>query len=232
MKKVLFSVLAIIILIISVLPVTAFAWDDPELMLSTEYNKKNQTITVYYRVLNLAGTESADFRLRYNPDVVEYVSHKEAKMSNVIMEIGNIAEQKDTIAIQFVDLYYVEPEDCEEDGSATIVTFTFNVIDEKATETVFIAFTDSYAMDPQSTEVFPERATLKIPLNEKVKSDAQADDAEIPAADVEVDRNSTHDEYDFPETNNTITKIIIAAVVCAVVLVGGTIVIVVKYRKK
>ncbi len=219
MKKVLFSVLAIIMLTVSLLPASAAIWDVPELMLATDYNMENQTITLYYRVLNLAGTESADLRLRYNPDVVEYVSHEAAEMSNVFIEIGHQANKEDTIAIQFVDLYYVEPEDCEEDMSATVATFTFKVTDKKATEAVFIAFTDSYAMDPESTEIFPERATHKISINSQSEQKA------------------THDGFTFPEVryaddNTNITKIVIAAIISAVVLVGGIIVIVVRYRKK
>lgn len=219
MKKVLISVLAIIILAVSLLPAAAAVWDTPELMLATDYNMEKQTITLYYRVLNLAGTESADFRLRYNPDIVEYVSHEASEMSNVFTEIGHQADNKDTIAIQFVDLYYVEPEDCEEDGSATIATFTFRVIDKKAAETVFIAFADSCAMDPESTEVFVERTTHKISINSQSEQKA------------------THDGFTFPEVrydddNANIKKIVIAAIISAVVLVGGIIVIVVKYRKK
>ncbi len=219
MKKVLISVLAIIMLVVSLLPATAVIWDDPELMLATDYNMEKQTITLYYRVLNLAGTESADLRLRYNPEVVEYISHETAEMSNVFIEIGHQADKEDTIAIQFVDLYYVEPEDCEEDLSATVATFTFRVTDKKATEAVFIAFTDSYAMDPESTEVFPERATHKISINSQSEQKA------------------THDGFIFPEVNYSddnanIKKIVIAAIISAIVLVGGIVVIVVKYRKK
>ena len=219
MKKILLAITAIIILAVSVLPVTAFAWDEPELMLATDYNMETQTITLYYRVMNFAGTESADFRLRYNPDVVEYISHETAEMSNTFIEVGHQAEAPDTIAIQFVDLYYAEPEDCEEDASATIVTFTFKVKDEKATETVFISYTDSYAMDPNSTLVSPDRATHKISLNK------------------ESHKLSTSDNFVFPDgeaakNNENIKKIIVAASVTAAVFVGGIVVIVVKYRKK
>lgn len=207
-------------LAVALLPVTAFAWGEPELMLAAAFDEKTKTITVEYRVLEFTGTESADFRMKYNPDMVELADYETAEMSNVVMEIEEIPESDGLIAIQFIDMYYAEEEDCEEDGSATIVTFTFNVINDKAEDAVFIASADSYNMDPNSVEKHPESAALKIMLNQGNTT------------------ASTIDSYDMAaimnekETNKNITKIIIAAAVTAVVFIAGTVAIVVKYRKK
>ncbi len=217
MKKLTATILTILILAMSLLPITSFAWGEPELMLNAEYNADKKTISVEYRVLELAGTESADLRLRFDPKVVELIDYEETKMSNVIMEIGKMEGFDNTIAIQFVDLYYVEEEDCEEDNSATIVTFNFKVTDESAAETVFISFADSFNMDPDSVEKHPDRATLKIPLNEGSVSKSTVE-GYVPSA------NSTDDK--------NITKVIIAAVIAGLVFVGGTVAIVIKYRKK
>lgn len=216
MKKIIASILTILILTVSLFSLTAFAWKTPELMLAADYDAEEQTITVYYRVLDFAGTESADFRLRYDPDVLEFKGHEATEMENTFIEIDKIADS-DKIAIQFVDLYHVTQEDCEEDGSATVATLTFNVKDGSATETVFISTADSCAMDPDSSDVKLDRATLKIPLNE----------GSI--------QKSTNDSFEFDATqaNNSdnITKIIIAAVVMAVVFIAGLVAIVIKYRK-
>lgn len=217
MKKITSVILTIIILAISVMPLTVFAWGEPELMLAASYNADKNTITVQYRVLEFTGTESADFRLKYNPDVVEMADYETAEMSNVIMEVVEMTGTDDTIAIQFVDMYYAEEEDCEEDGSATIVTFTFNVISDTAKDAVFIATADSYNMDPNSVEKHPERATLKISLADGSTGIATVDDYDMSAQ---------------PETETNISKVITAVVVTAVVFVAGLVAIVIKYRKK
>lgn len=217
MKKIIASVLTVLILTVSLFSLTAFAWETPKLMLAADYNSDKQTVTVYYRVLDLAGTESADFRLKYDKNILELKDYETVDMKNVIMEVGEESDS-DKIAIQFVDIYYVTEDDCEEDGSATIVTFTFEVKDTSATEAVFISTADSCNMDPDSTEVKLDRATLKIPLNE----------GSI--------RKSTDDSFTFDETDtntsDNIKKVIIAAVVTAIVFIAGLVVIVVKYRKK
>lgn len=219
MKKAIATVLTVIILAASLMSLTAFAWKTPELMLMADYNEEKQTVTVYYRALDFAGTESADFRLRYDPDVLELADSESVKMKDVLVEIGQQSTMDDTIAIQFVDLYYVKEEDCDEDGSATIATLTFNIKDTSAAETVFIATTDSYNMDPNSVEVSPERATLKISLNEGSKSFSTVEGYVLSTAADSTD-------------NSALTKIIIAAVVAAVVLVAGLVAVVVKYRKQ
>ena len=215
MKKAISVILALMLLAVSMLPITAYAASLPELMLAADYNDENKTITLQYRVLNFEGTESADFRLRFNPDAVEYVEHKETKMSNVYMEIGVLPDKPDTIAIQFVDLYQAEEDDCEADGSATVVTFTFRVKDS-ATEAVFISTTDSYNIAPDSEEISTDRATLKVMLNEGSK------------------QFSTVDGYDMSNASAgaDLTKVIIAAAVAAAVFVGAVVAIAVKYRKK
>ena len=216
MKKAISVILALMLLAVSMLPITAYAASLPELMLAADYNDENKTITLQYRVLNFEGTESADFRLRFNPDAVEYVEHKETKMSNVYMEIGVLPDKPDTIAIQFVDLYQAEEDDCEADGSATVVTFTFRVKDAAATEAVFISTTDSYNIAPDSREISTDRATLKVMLNEGSK------------------QFSTVDGYDMSNASAgaDLTKVIIAAAVAAAVFVGAVVAIAVKYRKK
>lgn len=216
MKKVIASILTILLLTTSLLSLTAFAWETPKLMLAADYDAEEQTVTVFYRLLDFAGTESADFRLKYNRDVLEFKNHETTDMENTFIEIVDSPES-DKIAIQFVDLYHVSEEDCEEDGSATVATLTFKVKDTSATETVFISTADSCAMDPDSSEVSLERATLKIPLNEgSIKK-------------------STVDDFSFDETqssNSDITKIIIAAIATAVIFIAGLVAVVIKYRKK
>ncbi len=220
MKKITAIIISVLLSAISILPITALAKGNPELMLAAYYNDETETITVYYRVLNFLGTESADFRLRFNPDVVEYVDNEKTKMSDVLMEIGVLPDKPDTLAIQFVDMYYAGEDDCEEDGSATVVKFTFKVKDANATETVFISTTDSYNITPDSKEITTERATLKVMLNEGSKSFSTVDGYVVP-------EGSTTEE-----NNNNITKVIVAAAVTAVIFVAGLVVIVVKYRKK
>lgn len=217
MKKIIASILSVMILAVSVFSLTALAWKTPELMLAADYNAEKQTITVYYRVLDFAGTESADFKLKYDPDVLEFKEHDAINIKDTFTEIQAIPDT-DKIAIQFIDLYHVEKEDCEEDGSATVATLTFNVKDTSATETVFISTADSCAMDPDSSNVNLDRATLKISLNEgSIKKST--------------DNSFTFDETD-KNTSGNITKIIIAAVVTAVVFIAGLVAIVIKYRKK
>ena len=218
MKKIIASILTIAILAVSVFSLTAMAWKTPELMLAADYDSEKQTVTVFYRVLDFAGTESADFRLKYDPAVLEFTDHETTDIKDTFVEIGTDTGS-DIIAIQFIDLYHVKEEDCEADGSATVATLTFKVKDATATETVFISTADSCAMDPDSSEVSLDRATLKIPLNEgSIKK-------------------STSDSFSFDEktdatTDTNIKKIIIAAIVTAVVFIGGLVAIVVKYRKK
>lgn len=219
MKKITATLIAIIILAVSLLPMTAFARETPSHALAASYDAENQTITVYYRLLDFAGTESADFRLRYDSDKLEFIDYDTTNMENTLIEIGQMPDDKDKLAIQFVDLYYVSEEDCDEFGSATIATINFKVTDTSATEAVFIATSDYCYMDPDSTEVSPERATLKIELN---KGDV---------------KKTTDDNFVFEEDEKTaddsgINKVIIAAVVTAVVFIAGLVAVVIKYRKK
>ena len=217
MKKIIASILTSVILAVSLFSLTAFAWETPKLMLAADYDSENQTVTVYYRVLDFAGTESADFRLRYDNTALELTDYDVTDIKDTFVEIGADPES-DRIAIQFVDLYHVKEDDCEADGSTTVATLTFKVKDTSAAETVFISTADSCAMDPDSAEVNLDRATLKIPLNEGSV------------------RKSTSDNFSFdgPESadNEDITKIIIAAIIAAVVFIGGLVAIVIKYRKK
>ena len=215
MKRIISSVLVILILCVSAFSLTVFAWETPELMLAADYNAEKQTITVYYRLLKFAGTESADFRLKYNSDALEMTDYTTTEIKDTLVEVGKMQE-KDKIAIQFIDLYHVKEEDCEEDGSATVATITFKITDHSATEVVFIATADSCAMDPDSSVVNLDRATLKIPLN---KGDIQ---------------KSTSDSFTFsdsPAVNEGVKKIIILTVVTAVVFVAGLAAVVIKYRK-
>lgn len=216
MKKIIASILTVIILTVSLFSLTALAWETPKLMLAADYDSQEKTVTVFYRVLDFTGTESADFRLKYDPAVLEFTDSEATDMKDTFVEIDTIPDT-DKIAIQFVDLYHVREDDCEEDGSATVATLTFKVKDSSAAETVFISTADSCAMNPDSSEVALDRATLKIPLNEgSIKK-------------------STNDSFVFDENtdnNANLKKVIIAAVVAAVVFVAGLVAIVVKYRKK
>ena len=218
MKKIIASILTAVILAVSMFSLTAFAWETPKLMLAADYDSQEQTVTVFYRLLDFAGTESADFRLKYDSAVLEFTGSEATDMKDTYIEIDTIPET-DKIAIQFVDLYHVKPEDCEEDGSATVATLTFKVKDASAAETVFISTADSCAMDPDSSDVALDRATLKIPLNEgSVKKST--------------DDSFTFDEQTDKNTETGISKVIIASVIAVVVFVAGLVAIVVKYRKK
>lgn len=188
--------------------ITAFAWETPKLKLEATYNKQKQEITVEYRVLDFAGTESADFRLKYDSSVVElaeYESNEPGK--NSLVEIGVV--EAENIHIQYINMYYASEEDCEADGSAVIATFTFKVIDENAAETVFIATSESYNMDPDSVEVTVKRDTLKLNFAEM---------------ESELTQGSVFE-------NENVKKAIIAGVVAFVIFVAILVGIVVKYRK-
>ena len=126
MKKITASILTVIILTVSLFALTASAWETPKLMLAADYDSQKQTITVYYRVLDFAGTESADFRLKYNQDVLEFTDSDTTDIKDTYVEIDTIPDS-DKIAIQFVDLYHVKESDCEEDGSATVATLTESI---------------------------------------------------------------------------------------------------------
>lgn len=219
MKKFTATLIAIIILSVSLLPVTAFAWETPSHALAASYDAENQTITVYYRLLDFAGTESGDFRLRYDSEKLEYVDYEATDMDNTLIEIGKPTDEPDNLAIQFIDLYHVEEEDCDEFGSATIAKINFKVTDKSATETVFIATSDYCYMDPESTEVKPERATLKIELGpDNVKKTT--------------DDNFVFEEDEKTAADSAIKKVIVAAVITAVVFVARLVAVVIKYRKK
>ncbi len=213
MKKIISLLLSVILFAVPCFSLTAFAWDDPELVLTADYNAEKGTVTVYYDIMNFAGTESADFRLKYNPDVLEYIDNERTKFGEDLFELSNSG---DTLAIVYANLYYVYPEDCREDGSATVCKLNFKVKDTKATETVFIATTTSYNMDPDSVEKQPKRATLKIALNEGSLTKSTVDGYGVPVTD---------------ETENNLTKVILAACISAAVLVGGIVAIVLKSRK-
>ena len=212
MKKFVSVLLCCMLMFIAVLPITAFAWETPELMLNVSYNEKKNEITVEYRVNNFAGTESADFRLKFDPEAVEFKDYTAAKIDDTFIEIDEMPDEEGKIAIQFVDLYCVQPEDCDDDGSAAVATLTFSVIDESATETVFVATADSCAMDPDSQDVALKRYTQKISLTASEDESAGSDTASS-------------------FSNPNVKKIIVIAVITFIVLVAGTAAVVIKYRK-
>ncbi len=223
MKKITAILISVMLLAVAVLPLTAAAWGEPKLMLAAAYDETSDTITVQYRVLEFAGTESADFRLKYNPAIVKLTNHEATDLSDdIVTEIEEIPDSDGLIAIQFIDMYHVDEEDCEEDGSATVATLTFSVINDNAEDAVFIATAGSYNMDPNSVEIFPERATLKIMLNQGSTSAST-----LEGYDAHAILTENNDELE-----SKLTKVIIAAAVTAIVLIAGIIAIVVKYRKK
>ena len=207
MKKFVAVLLCVVMLSLSC--ITAFAWETPELELSATYNVKKQEIVVTYRVLDLAGTESADFRLKYDSAVVELKDYETSPPGgNSFVEIGT--GDKNKINIQFINMYYVAEEDCEEDGSAVIATFTFEVKDDSAAETVFVASADSCNMDPNSEAVNVRSNTLKLNFAEAASELAE--------------------ENIF--ANENMKKAIFGAVVSFIIFVGVLVWIVVKYRKE
>ena len=196
--------------------ITASAWSTPKFMLTADYNDSKKTIAVEYRLLDFAGTESADFRLKYNNESLEMTDYEKAKMQDVMMEIN---DNDGLISIQFVDLEHVREEDCDSDGSAAIAVFTFKVKDENADSTAFIATADSCQMDPDSSAVSLDRATLKIPLTEgSVKRSTAEDYSMISSND---DKNQKN-----------VNKVILAAVIAAAVFILLLVWIVIKYRRK
>lgn len=209
MKKFISVFICCIVLAVTLIPLTAFAWETPSLQLNTSYNEKKKEITVEYRINDFAGTESADFMLRYNPEVVEYKDSETVKISNTLIEVDKVPSE-DKIAILYANMTYTQPEDCDEDGGKTLATITFKVIDESATETVFIATADSCAMDPDSTNVAVSRYTEKVFLT---------------------GAESTSEDADASTDSKSMTKVIIAAVIALVVFVGGTAAFVIKCRK-
>ena len=218
MKKCTAILLTILLLASSFLMLTASAWETPKLMLAADYNAEKKTITVQYRLLDFAGTESADFWLKYNSNAVEYVSHEETEIDDVMLVVEKVSDG--SIAIQFVDLYHVKKEDCEADGSATIATFTFKVTDDSAEKAVFIATADSCNMDPDSAEVTLRRATLNLPLTNGSTFLSTEEGYSFAAGESQNDENSAK-----------IRKVIIAAVVVGIVFVIGLVAVVIKYRK-
>lgn len=222
MKKITAILISVMLLTVALLPVTAFAWGEPELMLAAAFDETTKTITVQYRVLEFTGTESADFRLKYNPSVLEFTDFETAEMSDVVMEVEEIPDEEGIIAIQFIDMYYAGEDDCEEDGSATVVTFTFTVINDTAEDAVLVAYTESYNMDPDSVEKHPRSATLKIMLNQGSTS---------ASTNESYNAHAILDEQN-DELKKNLYKVIIGAVIAAAVLIAGTVAIVVKYRKK
>lgn len=207
MKKVLSLFVCAVILALTC--VTAFAWETPRLKLSATYNEKQQEITVEYRVLDFAGTESAGFRLKYDSEVVELKEHDAKDLgSGSYVQIGDT--EKGSIYIQFINMYYIKESACEDDGSAVLATVTFKVIDESAADTVFIALCESCNMDPDSVEVTVKRDTLKFNFAEAASETAEESLLE----------------------NDNMKKAIfgaIAAFVVFVVILAG---IVIKYRKQ
>ena len=228
MKKITAVFLTVLLLAVSLFSLTGSAWGTPQLMLAAHYNADDQLITVQYRLLDFAGTESADFRLKYNSDMMELDSYTTNKIANCFTELGVKQDDKNIIAIEFVDLYHIEESDCEEDGSATIATLVFKLTDKNAADAVFIATTDSCAMDPNSENVSLDRATLKIALNGGTTSASTVEGYEIP--EDMLGKPSSSDKQNSEKQN--IQKIVIAACLAAAVFVIALIVIVVYYRKK
>lgn len=213
MKK-LFSVsICCIIMIISVFSITAFAWETPELQLDVSYNEKKNEITVEYRVNNFAGAESADFVLEYNPDIVQMEKYETTKIDDTFVEINDIKKDGE-IKIQFIDLYCVQYEDCDDDGSAVVATFTFSVIDSSATETVFISKADSYAVDPNSEEISLDRCTTKVQFTESENESVS---------------NISNGASVF--SNPNVKKVVIVAIITFIILVVSTAAIVIRYRR-
>lgn len=175
--------------------VPALAWDVPQLQLTADYKKSSGVITVYYTVAPIQGLESADFRLRYQSDKVEFVSGETHNVtSDTVMDFSDDKPEQ-VIRLQYVELYHVSEENCPE-NTAMIMTAKFKVKDKNATTASFTAFTESCAMDPDSHDEIPDRFTLKLDLTKDQKAGAETGG----------------------ESNSKIWVIVIAAVLSAVVL--------------
>lgn len=198
---------------LSIFSFTAFAWETPELTLDVSFNEKKNEVTVEYRVNNFAGTESADFILEYNPDIVKMTDYETTKIDDTFVEINDIPDEGE-IKIQFIDLYCVQYDDCDDDGSAVVTKFTFSIIDTSAKETVFISKADSCAVDPNSTEISLDRFTTKVMLT---------------SSENENTSNESNSSSVF--SNPNVKKVVIVAVITFIVLIASTTAIVIKYRK-
>ncbi len=214
MKKIIGIITAAVLIVCTVLSFTAYAWETPKFMLAADYNKDKKTVTVQYRLLDFAGTESADFKLKFDSSALEFKELEAADIKDTFVEGGISDDNENVLAITFVDLYYVKPEDCEEDGSATVATVTFEIKDESAKELTFIAYAESCNMDPDSAEVVLDRVALKVPVD--------GDSIQV----------SSSEGYDFSdgETNKKIIYVVIGAAAAALVFVIGLVLIVKKYR--
>lgn len=213
MKKIISVSICCIILMLSIFSFTAFAWETPELTLDVSFNEKKNEVTVEYRVNNFAGTESADFILEYNPDIVKMTDYETTKIDDTFVEINDIPDEGE-IKIQFIDLYCVQYDDCDDDGSAVVTKFTFSIIDTSAKETVFISKADSCAVDPNSTEISLDRFTTKVMLT---------------SSENENTSNESNSSSVF--SNPNVKKVVIVAVITFIVLIASTTAIVIKYRK-
>lgn len=210
MKKIVSITLTAVILLLMTITF-AFAWGTPELRLEATYDEKKQEITVDYYVDKMHGVESADFRLRYNSEALEFMEATPFKGESIFIETAKIPNEN-KIAVQFIHLYHVS-EETVPDGTMKVASLTFKVTDKDISDVVFIATADTCAMDPDSHEIDLNRYTLKLNLAEAASAFNESGDTS-------------------PFANENVKKIVIAAVVAFIVLAGGIAVVVIKYRKE
>ena len=152
MKRTILSVLCVAALLFAA-AASASAWEIPELALSAEYSADGSILTVYLTVNNFVGTESADYRIQFDPDELEFVSCRTPQLGSTENFIAGLDEETgDRVNITFIDLYYAPADVLPEDGSCVVATVTFNVRDG-ADSFSLRAYTDSCAMDPDTTRV-------------------------------------------------------------------------------
>ncbi len=152
MKRIIIFVICVLSVLLAA-AASASAWDVPELSLSAEYKSEAKTLTVYLTVKNFVGTESADYRIRFDKDALEFVSCATPQLGGTEYFVSGLdSENGDVVNIAFYDMYYAPADVLPEDGSCVVATVTFAVRDG-AESFDLKAYTDSCAMDPDSTRV-------------------------------------------------------------------------------
>lgn len=199
---------------------SASAWETPELSLSAEYKAETSALTVYLTVYHFVGTESADYRIRFDPDELEFVSCSTPQLGqNEYFVAGLDPESEDRVNIAFYDMYYAPADLLPEDGSCVVATVTFTVRDG-AESFNLKAYTDSCSMDPDSTvaDVQPTE------LGGTVSDSDMTYEIRVSAAEESTEQSSV------AESGSRKTVIIVLCVAAAVAAAAGVAVFMI--RKK
>ena len=211
MKRLL-SVLSAVCVLLSLLAVCASAWETPELSLRAEYSESDKTVTAYLTVLHFAGTESADYRIGFDKDALTFKSCETPDLGpDQYFVSGLDIESGDRVNIAYYTMYYAPEEVCAADGSCLVATVVFDV-KEDAKKAKFSVYTESCAMDPDSTRADVKPVSLEIGLTG--------------------DGSEPHSGEARPVSGAGRTALIAGVTVAAVAAVSAAAVIVIKKRGK